>query len=97
MKKNVIFLFVFIAILGNVCAQPITFTLGSTKQQVLNVMGQPSKSTKFSDTETWYYNYSTIEFKNGIFGIINFKSAFKKDYQMQLFEFISNKMVKYFN
>jgi curved DNA-binding protein CbpA len=43
------------------------FTIGSTKNEVLNIQGNPTRTTKFDmlDEEIWYYNSSSVTFKSG--------------------------------
>jgi outer membrane protein assembly factor BamE (lipoprotein component of BamABCDE complex) len=40
------------------------FSIGSTKEQVLNIQGTPSSISEYGNTSKWYYGSSRIEFIN---------------------------------
>jgi outer membrane protein assembly factor BamE (lipoprotein component of BamABCDE complex) len=40
------------------------FSIGSTKEQVLNIQGTPSSISEYGNTTNWYYGSSRIEFVN---------------------------------
>jgi outer membrane protein assembly factor BamE (lipoprotein component of BamABCDE complex) len=41
------------------------FTQGSTQDEVIAVMGTPTRTNKFLDEMWWYYRYSRVTFKDG--------------------------------
>jgi hypothetical protein len=41
------------------------FTIGSTEEEVLDVMGDPTSLTTIGSNKTYHYNLSRVKFKNG--------------------------------
>lgn len=54
------------------------FTIGSLKEQVLAVMGNPSSVNDYTYFETWSYGINTIEFVNGkVTGYLDYENTLK--------------------
>ncbi len=54
------------------------FKLGSTKNQVLKVMGNPDKFIDLGFTQTMYFNGNTVEFRDGkVIGYKNYDGSLK--------------------
>ncbi|OGI09685.1 MAG: hypothetical protein A2Y40_05785 [Candidatus Margulisbacteria bacterium GWF2_35_9] len=58
--------FIFILVLGVTIAFTLTnmINIGSPKSEVTRIMGAPQKTIQSASSETWFYDESSITFKN---------------------------------
>jgi len=60
------------------CILSQTFTLGSSKNEVLEAMGTPTAVYNYYDEDDWKYDYSSIHFKNNkVIGYSNISENLK--------------------
>lgn len=65
-KKMTLFLFLFCFYLNAQSGFTDYFTIGSTKNKVLQVQGEPTSVSNTGPYSTFSYGYSTVTFKNGL-------------------------------
>jgi hypothetical protein len=66
MRKGFLVILFLIINFFQVYSQSQYITIGSTTTQVLQTLGKPRDVRKFGTSETWHYNRSEIEFKDGL-------------------------------